>query len=91
MCPDDILSLPRHEMAGFAKSPDFVIFPSLSRAAHERMTHELETISQEFASSEFNKLDEYVRDDYELFLGIACSGDSRGYTLEALELSLIHI
>ena len=83
--PDDILSLPRHEMAGFAKSPDFVIFPSLSRAAHERMTHELETISQEFASSEFNKLDEYVRDDYELFLGIACSGDSRGYTLEALE------
>lgn len=83
--PDDISSLPRHEMGGFAKSPDFVIFPSLSRAAHERMTHELETISQEFASSEFNKLDEYVRDDYELFLGIACSGDSRGYTLEALE------
>ena len=83
--PDDISSLPRHEMAGFAKSPEFVIFPSLSRAAHERMTRELETISQEFASSEFNKLDEYVRDDYELFLGIACSGDSRGYTLEALE------
>ena len=26
-----------------------------------------------------------MRDDYELFLGIACSGDSRGYTLEALE------
>ena len=83
--PDDISSLPRHEMAGFAKSPEFVIFPSLSRAAHERMTRELETVSQEFASSEFNKLDEYVRDDYELFLGIACSGDSRGYTLEALE------
>ena len=82
---DDPAALPRHDIAGFTKSPDFVIFPSLSRAAHKRMTAELEAVAQEFSRSPFNKLDEYVRDDYELYLGIACSGDCRGYTLEALE------
>ena len=81
---DDPAALPRHEIAGFEKSPDFVIFPSLSRAAHKRMAAELEAIAQEFASSPFNKLDEHIRDDYELYLGIACSGDCRGYVLEAL-------
>lgn len=81
---DDPAGLPRHGMCGFAKSPDFVIFPSLSHAAHERMTRELEAVSEEFASSPFNRLEDRVRDDYELYLGIACSGDARGYTLEAL-------
>ncbi len=82
---DDPAALPRHEMTGFVKSSEFVIFPPLSRAAHRRMSAELDAVSREFADSPFNRLDEHVRDDYELYLGIACSGDSRGYTLEALK------
>ncbi|MBR2834997.1 MAG: hypothetical protein IKE43_04715 [Coriobacteriales bacterium] len=82
--PLDLASIPRHAIDGFIKHPDFVIFPALSRRAHERMTADLVQISKEFDVCRFNRLDEYVRDDYELYLGIACSGDSRGYVNEAL-------
>ena len=82
--PLDLMQTPRHAIAGFTKNPDFVIFPALSRRAHERMTKDLIQISKEFETCPFNRLDEYIRDDYELYLGIACSGDSRGYVKEAL-------
>lgn len=83
---DDPASCPRHTIEGFEKSSDFVIFPSLSRRAHQRMAADLAVVAKDFCTSPFNKLSEHVRDDYELYLGIACSGDCRGYVLEALDL-----
>ena len=82
--PADLAALPRHDIAGFKKDPRWVIFPPLSNRAHTRMSRQLPQIAHEFCSSPFNRLDESVRDDYELYLGIACGGDSRGYVREAL-------
>lgn len=82
--PADLGSIPRHGVPGFGKDPRWVIFPPLSHRAHERMTADLAQIAREFCESPFNRLEEHVRDDYELYLGIACSGDSRGYVREAL-------
>ena len=82
--PADFAAIPRHEITGFQKDPSFVIFPSLSNRAHSRMTADLATISREFRSSPFNVLEEFEREDYELYLGIAAGGDSRGYVREAL-------
>lgn len=83
--PADLSLIPRHKVPGFQKDPSFVIFPPLSHRAHGRMTADLAAISKEFDRSPFNSLMEHIRDDYELYLGIACSGDSRGYVLEALD------
>lgn len=82
--PADLGAIPRHAVPGFEKDPRWVIFPPLSHRAHERMTADLAQIAREFCESPFNRLEEHVRDDYELYLGIACSGDSRGYVREAL-------
>lgn len=82
--PADLASLPRHAVEGFKKDPRWVIFPPLSNRAHTRMSRQLPQIAHEFCSSPLNRLDESVRDDYELYLGIACGGDSRGYVREAL-------
>lgn len=82
--PADLAACPRHEVPGFEKDPRFVIFPSRSHRAHGRMAADLATLGREFCASPFNQLTEYVRDDYELYLGIACGGDSRGYVREAL-------
>ena len=83
--PADFSAIPRHPIAGFSKDPSFVIFPPLSRRAHGRMSADLAQIASEFNSSPFNHLSEHIRDDYELYLGIACSGDCRGYVREALD------
>ena len=83
--PVDLAAVPRHVIPGFERDPRWVIFPPLSHRAHERMAADLAQISREFCESPFNRLEEYVRDDYELYLGIACGGDSRGYVREALE------
>lgn len=84
--PADLASIPRHDICGFQKDPRWVIFPPLSRRAHGRMSADLAQIGREFCSSPFNHISEHVRDDYELFLGIAATGDSRGYVREALEV-----
>lgn len=83
--PADLAALPRHEVPGFQKDPRWVIFPPLANRAHARMAADLEQVAREFCASPFNSLTEHVRDDYELYLGIACSGDSRGYVREALD------
>ena len=82
--PADLGAVPRHAVPGFEKDPRWVIFPPLSHRAHERMAADLAQIAREFCESPFNRLEEHVRDDYELYLGVACSGDSRGYVREAL-------
>ena len=82
--PADLLAIPRHEVPGFEKDPRWVIFPPLSRRAHARMAADLAQVAREFCESPFNHLEEHVRDDYELYLGIACGGDCRGYVREAL-------
>ncbi len=82
--PADLAAVPRHAVPGFEKDPRWVIFPPLSHRAHGRMAADLEAVSREFCASPFNRLEEHVRDDYELYLGIACGGDSRGYVREAL-------
>ena len=82
--PADLAAIPRHEVPGFDKDPQFVIFPPRSYKAHGRMTANLAQMSAEFCRSPFNSLVEHVRDDYELYLGIACGGDSRGYVRQAL-------
>ena len=82
--PEALAATPRHAISGFAKDPRFVIFPSLSRKAHGRMAADLAAMAQEFAASPFNHLDECINPDWELYLGIACGGDARGYVREAL-------
>lgn len=82
--PADLARVPRHPIAGFEKDPRWVIFPPLSRRAHARMSSDLAQVAREFCESPFNRLEEHVRDDYELYLGIACGGDSRCYVAEAL-------
>ncbi len=79
-----LASIPRHAIAGFAKDPRFVIFPPLSRRAHERMAADLPAIGREFDESPFNRMEDRLAEDCELYLGIACGGDSRGYVREAL-------
>ena len=74
---------PRHPVAGFHKDPRFVIFPSLSRRAHERMAADLALVSREFDESPFNRLEECGGTGLAT-LGIACGGDARGYVREAL-------
>ena len=81
--PADLAAVPRHEIPGFKKDPRWVIFPPLSHRAHGRMSADLAQIAREFCTSPFNRLEERVCDDYELYLGIACGGDSRGYVREA--------
>ena len=83
--PVDLAAVPRHPIAGFQKDPRWVIFPPLANRAHGRMTADLAQISREFDASPFNVLEEHEREDYELYLGIAAAGDSRGYVREALE------
>lgn len=83
--PADLESIARHPVPGFSKDPDFVIFPPRAHRAHGRMSADLAQIAREFCASPFNALTEHVRDDYELYLGIACGGDSRGYVKEALD------
>ena len=82
--PADLAALPVHEVPGFQKDPRFVIFPPLAHRAHGRMAADLAAIGREFCTSPFNGLSEHVCDDYELYLGIAAGGDSRGYVREAL-------
>lgn len=82
--PADVASIPRHSVAGFEKDPRWVIFPPLAHRAHARMTADLARIASSFCTSPFNRLSEHVRDDYELYLGIACGGGSCGYVREAL-------
>ena len=81
--PKDLFQTPRHPISGFEKDPRFVIFPPLSRKAHGRMAADLARISREFDDSPFNLVEEVVQEDFELYLGIASSGDSRGYVREA--------
>jgi indolepyruvate ferredoxin oxidoreductase alpha subunit len=82
--PADLAACPAHPVAGFAKDPNLVIFPPLANRAHGRMSADLVRVAREFDASPFNHLEEHLRDDYELYLGIACGGDSRGYVREAL-------
>ncbi|MBS5451037.1 MAG: indolepyruvate ferredoxin oxidoreductase subunit alpha [Coriobacteriia bacterium] len=79
-----LASIPRHPIAGFKKDPRFVIFPPLARRGHERMAADLPRIAEEFDASPFNVLEDHATPDCELYLGIACGGDSRGYVREAL-------
>ena len=79
-----LASLPRHPIAGFTKDPRFVIFPPLARRGHEHITADLPRVAEEFDASPFNVLEDHVTSDCELYLGIACGGDSRGYVREAL-------
>lgn len=82
--PADLTAIARHKIDGFEKDPRWVIFPPLANRAHQRMSADLEQVARAFCASPFNNLEEHVRDDYELYLGIACAGDSRGYVREAL-------
>ena len=87
--PRDLDAVPRHAIPGFARDPRFVIFPSLSRRAHDRMATDLAHMAEEFADSPFNDLRTlWTRDDDgdegAPRVGIACGGDTRGYVREAL-------
>lgn len=79
-----LATIPRHPIAGFQKDPRFVIFPPRARQGHERIAADLPVIAEEFEASPFNVLEDHVTPDCELYLGIACGGDSRGYVREAL-------
>ena len=76
--------IPRHPIAGFTKDPRFIIFPPLARRGHERIAADLPRIAEEFDASPFNVLEDHVTPDCELYLGIACGGDCRGYVREVL-------
>ena len=79
-----LASIPRHPIAGFARDSRFVIFPPLARRGHERIAADLPRIAEEFDESSFNVLEDCMTPNCELYLGIACGGNSRGYVREAL-------
>lgn len=89
-----------HTPAGFTKSPEFVIFPKLSREAHEKMTGTLTRISLEESAREIAV--EKVGGTGARSVAIVTSGDVDGYVrealhrvsvevMDALELTLINV
>lgn len=73
----------RRKASGFVKSPDWVIFPSLSARKHPWLNRQQEEARQIFEQSNFNQLILQENSD----VGIIACGVSYNYVREALQLS----
>jgi indolepyruvate ferredoxin oxidoreductase alpha subunit len=79
--PDDIQK--PHPPAGFTKSPDWVIFPSLSARKHVWLNKQQKVAGEILGSSPFNRLEI----DNNSKVGIVACGLSYNYVREALKLT----